>query len=247
MVHRDLKPANVMMLDGEPVVIDFGIAQAGDSTRLTMTGMFMGTPGYLAPEVIEGNPSGPAADVHSWAATLAFAATGRPPFGSGTFEAIFFRIINGQPDLGLMPRPLMPLILHALARDPARRPSAAELAERAAVTGPGGAAAGRAADDPAARRAALGDVGDMRAPPVLAGSPGGANGAGGPDGSGGLAAGLAGSGSPVVLLLLVVQGLPLRLDCLVWRTVLVRLAEPEWLVAAPGSRAAGPPRPTGPG
>ena len=54
VVHRDLKPGNVMLVDGQPVVIDFGIAQALDSTRLTMTGMFMGTPGYLAPEVIEG-------------------------------------------------------------------------------------------------------------------------------------------------------------------------------------------------
>jgi serine/threonine protein kinase len=130
VVHRDLKPANVMIVEGEPVVIDFGIAQAPDSTRLTMTGMFMGTPGYLAPEVIEGSPSGPAADVHSWAATVAFAATGRAPFGSGSFEAIFYRIVNGQPDLATMPAPLMPLVLHALARDPARRPAAADGGER---------------------------------------------------------------------------------------------------------------------
>ncbi len=133
VVHRDLKPANVMMLDGEPVVIDFGIAQAPDSTKLTMTGMFMGTPGYLAPEVIEGSPSGPAADVHSWGATLAFAATGRAPFGGGTFESIFYRIVNGQPDLTGMPAALLPLVLHALARDPSRRPSAAELADRLTV------------------------------------------------------------------------------------------------------------------
>ena len=136
VVHRDLKPANVMIVEGEPVVIDFGIAQAPDSTRLTMTGMFMGTPGYLAPEVIEGSPSGPAADVHSWAATLAFAATGRPPFGSGSYEAIFYRIVNGQPDLATMPAPLMPMVLHALARDPSRRPSAAELADRVGCLDP---------------------------------------------------------------------------------------------------------------
>ena len=136
IVHRDLKPGNVMMVGGQPVVIDFGIAQAADSTRLTMTGMFMGTPGYLAPEVIEGRPSGPAADIHSWGATMAYAATGRPPFGTGSFEAIFYRIVNGQPDLSGMPAPLVPLVLAALARDPARRPHAAGLAESVAGLDP---------------------------------------------------------------------------------------------------------------
>jgi len=136
VVHRDLKPGNVMLVDGQPVVIDFGIAQALDSTRLTMTGMFMGTPGYLAPEVIEGSPSGPAADVHSWAATMAYAACGKPPFGTGQFEAIFYRIVNGQPDLDQMPAPLVPLVLGALARDPSRRPSAAQIAEAAAGLDP---------------------------------------------------------------------------------------------------------------
>ena len=132
VVHRDLKPGNVMLVDGQPVVTDFGIAQALDSTRLTMTGMFMGTPGYLAPEVIEGNTSGPAADVHSWAATVAYAATGKPPFGTGQFETIFYRIVHGQPELDCMPAALLPIVLAALARDPSRRPSAAELAEFAA-------------------------------------------------------------------------------------------------------------------
>ena len=60
VVHRDLKPGNVMLTDDRPVVIDFGIAQSPDATRLTQTGLVMGTPGYLAPEVIEGQPSSPA-------------------------------------------------------------------------------------------------------------------------------------------------------------------------------------------
>jgi Protein kinase domain len=136
VVHRDLKPGNVMLLDGEPVVIDFGIAQALDATRLTMTGMFMGTPGYLAPEVIEGKPSGPAADVHSWAATMAYAATGRPPFGTGQFEAIFYRIVHGQPELDCMPAPLLPIVLACLARDPGQRPCASNLAEMVAALNP---------------------------------------------------------------------------------------------------------------
>src|ERR1022692_1467434 len=136
VVHRDLKPGNVMIADGEPVVIDFGIAHMPETTRLTMTGMFMGTPGYLAPEVIEGQESGSAADVHSLGATLAFAATGRAPFGSGTFETIFYRIVHGQPDLGTLPVPLRSLVLRSLSRDPAARPSAAQLSQWAATLDP---------------------------------------------------------------------------------------------------------------
>ncbi len=136
VVHRDLKPGNVMIADGEPVVIDFGIAQLPETTRLTMTGMFMGTPGYLAPEVIEGKDSGPASDVHSWAATVAFAATGRPPYGTGPFETIFYRIVHGAPNLDTLPAPLGPILVDALARDPARRPSAAEIGQRIAAIDP---------------------------------------------------------------------------------------------------------------
>jgi Protein kinase domain len=127
VVHRDLKPGNVMLSDDRPMVIDFGIAQFGDSTRLTQTGLVMGTPGYLAPEVIEGQPSSPASDVHSWGATMAFAATGRSPYGTGSYEEIFFRIVSGRADLAGVPAPLVPLLYAALARDPARRPSATSL------------------------------------------------------------------------------------------------------------------------
>ena len=122
VVHRDLKPGNVMLAEDRPVVIDFGIAQAGDATRLTQTGLVMGTPGYLAPEVIEGRPSSPASDVHSWGATMAFAATGRTPYPGDSYEQIFFRIVSGQPDLDGVPAALLPLVSAALARDPARRP-----------------------------------------------------------------------------------------------------------------------------
>jgi hypothetical protein len=136
VVHRDVKPANVMLVDGQPVLIDFGIAQAPDSTRLTMTGMFMGTPGYLAPEVIEGADSSSAADVHSWAATLVYAATAQPPFGTGQFQAIFYRIVHGQPDLDALPAALRPIVQAALAKDPAMRPAAAQLAEFVAGLAP---------------------------------------------------------------------------------------------------------------
>jgi serine/threonine kinase PknH len=136
VVHRDLKPGNVMLVGGDPVVIDFGIAQALDSTRLTMTGMFMGTPGYLSPEVIEGQNSTAASDVHAWAATVAFAATGRPPFGTGAYETIFYRILNGRPDLSGVPAPMAELLATALHRDPAARPPGSVLASRAAALDP---------------------------------------------------------------------------------------------------------------
>ena len=137
VVHRDVKPGNVMLFQDTPVVIDFGIAQGPDATRLTMTGMFMGTPGYLAPEVIEGRPSSEASDVHAWGATVAFAAIGRPPYGTGPYESIFYRIVNGQADLSAVPGPLLPLLAAALARDPAHRPSAVQLRAQAAVLDPG--------------------------------------------------------------------------------------------------------------
>ena len=133
IVHRDLKPGNVMLTDDRPVVIDFGIAQSPDATRLTQTGLVMGTPGYLAPEVIEGQPSSPASDVHSWGATMAFAATGRAPYGGGgdSYQTIFYRIVSGRADLDGVPGPLVPLLSAALARDPSHRPSAEWLSVQA--------------------------------------------------------------------------------------------------------------------
>jgi serine/threonine kinase PknH len=133
VIHRDLKPGNVMLVDGQPVVIDFGIAHIPDATRLTQTGMVMGTPGYLAPEVIEGQPSTGAADVHSWGATVAFAATGRQPYGAGSYQTIFFRVLQGKAELYGIPAPLLPLVAAALSVNPGTRPSAQVLAEHCAL------------------------------------------------------------------------------------------------------------------
>ncbi|MFG1709291.1 serine/threonine-protein kinase [Nonomuraea sp. M3C6] len=130
VIHRDLKPGNVLILDGEPVLIDFGIAQAVDATRLTHTGMFIGTPGYLAPEIIEGQEAGPEADIHAWAGTLLFAATGQPPFGKGTLAMVLNKIITGKADIGTAPAELRPLLKAAFQRNPAMRPMATELAEQ---------------------------------------------------------------------------------------------------------------------
>jgi len=128
VVHRDLKPGNVMLDGGHPVVIDFGIAHVPDQTRLTRTGLVMGTPGYLAPEVIEGGSSSWASDVHSWGATVAFAATGRQPFGTGNYQTIFFRVLEGKAELDGVPPRLMPFVSAALSSDPQSRPTARQLA-----------------------------------------------------------------------------------------------------------------------
>ncbi|WP_350280365.1 protein kinase [Kribbella sp. HUAS MG21] len=127
VIHRDLKPGNVMMCNGKPVMIDFGIAQAADDLRLTQTGLVIGTPGYLAPELIEGEMVSQSADWWGWAATVAFAATGRRPFGKGPFEAVLARVHSGQADLdGLDPR-LKSLLAAALSPDKADRPTQEEI------------------------------------------------------------------------------------------------------------------------
>lgn len=127
VIHRDLKPGNVIISNGEPIVIDFGIAHAVDGAKLTQTGTFVGTPSYLSPEVIEGTALGPATDVHAWGATVAFASTGTAPYGAGSFEVIFFRILNGEISLDGMPDQLRPLVNAAVSRDMAARPTAAQL------------------------------------------------------------------------------------------------------------------------
>ncbi len=122
VVHRDVKPANVMLVEGDPVVIDFGIAHVADESRITVTGLVMGTPGYLSPEVVAGHPVTEATDWWGWGGTLAFAAAGRPPFGTGPIEVVLDRVRRGAADLnGLDPR-LQSVVSTALAADPDRRP-----------------------------------------------------------------------------------------------------------------------------
>ncbi|GIH47205.1 serine/threonine-protein kinase [Microbispora rosea] len=130
IVHRDVKPANILLGEDGPVLIDFGIAQVLDATRVTITGTFLGTPGYCAPEVFADETVGEPADVHGWAATVAFAATGRPTFGRGTAESQMYAVLNGKADLVGVPAALLPLVRAALHRDPSRRPTAALLADR---------------------------------------------------------------------------------------------------------------------
>ncbi|MBC7375789.1 MAG: serine/threonine protein kinase, partial [Frankiales bacterium] len=130
VVHRDLTPGNVLVLDGEPHVIDLGLAMAADVTALTRSGLVIGTPGYLAPEQVTGSVFTEAVDVHAWGATLAFAATGRPPYGTGRPEAVLYRIVHGEPDLDGIPAELRELVSSAMDPDPRQRPAARDLLSR---------------------------------------------------------------------------------------------------------------------
>ncbi|WP_433336001.1 ABC transporter substrate-binding protein [Spirillospora sp. CA-294931] len=122
VVHRDFKPGNVLLADDGPRVIDFGIARALDATG-TLSSTAVGTPAYMAPEQISGAAVGPAADVWAWAATMAYAATGKPAFGSDTIPAVMHRILNLPPELGTMAEPLRGLVAYCLNKDAAHRPS----------------------------------------------------------------------------------------------------------------------------
>src|SRR3954451_2026120 len=125
VLHRDIKPSNVLLEGRTPVLIDFGLARLAEDPRLTQTGWFLGTPGYLAPEILYGDDATTASDAHSWAATVAFAATGRPPFGTGPAVAIMDRVRRGEHDLSDVRHPIRALLEECLASEPADRPEMA--------------------------------------------------------------------------------------------------------------------------
>ncbi|MBS2552685.1 protein kinase [Catenulispora sp. NL8] len=130
LVHRDVKPGNVLMAEQGPKLIDFGIARDDGASKITRTGIAVGTPGFIAPEQLLGRREiGPPADVFALGAVLAFAVTGRHPFGEGDPTSMMYRITHEQPDLDAVPAELREVIARCLAKDPHERPSAEEVAE----------------------------------------------------------------------------------------------------------------------
>jgi serine/threonine protein kinase len=153
VIHRDLKPANVLLTRDGPKVVDFGIARMADSPALTRAGIAVGTAAYMAPEQVRGTECGPAVDVFTWAATVVFAATTRPPFGEHPTSQVLHRIVHDDPDLAGAADGLLDLLGDALAKDPGQRPDAQEVLRRALALGAGHA---QGADgDPAALTARL--------------------------------------------------------------------------------------------
>jgi len=169
LVHRDLKPSNVILAEDGPRIIDFGIAKAAGSSAMTTAGVVVGTYSYMSPEQVEGHVAGPASDVFALGCTLAYAATGRSPFGDDSIAMVVHRIASEPPDLGVVPEThgLRQLIGQCLAKSPGDRPSLSAIMTRLGEDGaPAAAASGNWWD---ATPATLGgrDAGQVGATPPL--------------------------------------------------------------------------------
>jgi outer membrane protein assembly factor BamB/tRNA A-37 threonylcarbamoyl transferase component Bud32 len=123
LVHRDLKPANVLLAADGPRLIDFGISQAVANTRMTSTGLVVGTASFMSPEQAQGANVGRPSDVFSLGSVIAFAALGTAPFGDGPLAATLYRVVNTNPVLDGIPAGLRDLAAACLAKTPAERPT----------------------------------------------------------------------------------------------------------------------------
>ena len=136
IIHRDLKPSNVLLSRIGPRVIDFGIASALDAAPgLTATGQAVGTPAFMAPEQLGGRGATQATDVFAWGGVMAYAATGRRPFGAGPSQTMGYRIVHGEPELHGIEGTLREVIAAALRKEPARRPDTSQLLDTLGVAG----------------------------------------------------------------------------------------------------------------
>ncbi len=133
IVHRDIKPSNIMVLPGDRVKLtDFGIAQAMDDPSLTATGGIMGSPGYLAPELFQGEPPSPATDLWALGATLFHVVEGRAPFQRDSTAATMHAIMYDDPRLHRCTGPLASVIMGLLVHAPEQRLTAAQVRSRLA-------------------------------------------------------------------------------------------------------------------
>ncbi|WUL31856.1 protein kinase [Streptomyces canus] len=128
VLHRDIKPGNVLVESGDRaghriVLTDFGIAAMQDAKALTMVGMLVGSPDYMAPERVSGRPQGPPSDIWSLGATLCAALGGRSPFSRDTTLATLHAVLYEEPELPAAAGPLTDILAALLEKDPSIRPA----------------------------------------------------------------------------------------------------------------------------
>ncbi|MFE5593335.1 serine/threonine protein kinase [Streptomyces sp. NPDC056549] len=132
VIHRDIKPGNVILSPSGPRLLDFGIAHAFDGTSVTRTGILTGTPGWISPEQYRTGNIGPESDVFAWGALVAYAGTGRHPFGTGAPDTVAFRVMSQDPDLAGLPEDLARLVTEAMSKEASDRPTAQSLSDACA-------------------------------------------------------------------------------------------------------------------
>jgi eukaryotic-like serine/threonine-protein kinase len=128
IVHRDVKPGNLMVGRGDRVkVADFGIASVKDDSRITATGLVLGSPSFMAPERAQSSASGAEADTWGLGATLFFAVEGVPPFDKGSAIATLAAAASEDPPVAERAGALGPVIARMLNKDPDSRPADSDL------------------------------------------------------------------------------------------------------------------------
>lgn len=123
IIHRDLKPSNIIVGPDGVMVVDFGISVIQDAASSTQTGAMIGTVAWLSPEQITGQRATEQSDVFNLGMVLAYALTGRHPYGEGRPDAVMFRIAHGEPNLDSLPAKFSKLVKSCLTKDPNNRPS----------------------------------------------------------------------------------------------------------------------------
>ncbi|MEY7971046.1 serine/threonine-protein kinase [Saccharomonospora xinjiangensis] len=130
LVHRDLKPGNVLLTHDGPRIIDFGIARAADGSDLTATNALIGSPAFMSPEQALGGEITPASDVFSLGSLLLTAATGQRPFAGTSTPQTLYNVAHTEPDLSLLAPEVGEFVGPCLAKNPAERPTPAQLVEK---------------------------------------------------------------------------------------------------------------------
>ncbi|MGW2521881.1 serine/threonine-protein kinase [Streptomyces sp. NPDC001617] len=137
VVHRDIKPSNILLSPDGPRIIDFGIARDDGllESALTTPGSVLGSPAYMSPEQVQSRGVTAASDVFSLGGTLYFAATGRHPFDGESDYEVLVAVCTRDADLTRVPEPVRSVIADCLRKNPAERPTAAQLVARLAGAG----------------------------------------------------------------------------------------------------------------